>query len=106
MRQRIEQAGGGFARSVACEDLDRNVGHVRGLALIERLSADGRGGLAGHRRAQRRDTYEMLLARGVALEPKPFQLGVRIEQPQEQVNRFQYGARSGSRNGWGPPTTA
>src|SRR5262249_37150702 len=40
-----------------------------------------------------RDTYEMLLARGVALEPKPFQLGVRIEQPQEQVNRFQYGSQ-------------
>ena len=25
------------------------------------------------------------------MEPKPFQIGVRIEQPQEQVNRVQYG---------------
>jgi uncharacterized FAD-dependent dehydrogenase len=39
-----------------------------------------------------RDTYEMLLARCVPMVQKPFQLGVRIEQPQEQVNRAQYGA--------------
>src|SRR5262249_49129623 len=38
-----------------------------------------------------RDTYEMLLARGVSLEFKPFQLGVRIEQPQAQVDRALYG---------------
>ena len=29
----------------------------------------------------------MLLRRGVPLEAKPFQLGVRIEQPQEQIER-------------------
>ena len=38
-----------------------------------------------------RDTYAMLLRRGVPLEAKPFQLGVRIEQPQEQVNHACYG---------------
>jgi uncharacterized FAD-dependent dehydrogenase len=38
-----------------------------------------------------RDTYEMLLRRGVPMEQKPFQMGVRIEQPQETVNRVQYG---------------
>ena len=38
-----------------------------------------------------RDTYEMLLRRGVPMVAKPFQMGVRIEQPQEQVNRVQYG---------------
>src|SRR5207248_5740916 len=38
-----------------------------------------------------RDTYEMLLRRGVPMVPKPFQLGVRIEQPQETVNRVKYG---------------
>jgi uncharacterized FAD-dependent dehydrogenase len=34
----------------------------------------------------------MLLRRGVPMEPKPFQLGVRIEQPQEVVNRVHYGS--------------
>jgi uncharacterized FAD-dependent dehydrogenase len=38
-----------------------------------------------------RDTYEMLLRRGVPMEQKPFQMGVRIEQPQELVNRVHYG---------------
>ena len=33
----------------------------------------------------------MLLRRGLPLVQKPFQFGVRIEQPQETVNRVQYG---------------
>src|SRR5262249_53758544 len=31
------------------------------------------------------------LRRGVPMEPKPFQLGVRVEHPQELVNRVHYG---------------
>lgn len=38
-----------------------------------------------------RDTLRLLLERGVAMEPKPFQLGVRIEHPQPLVNQLQYG---------------
>jgi uncharacterized FAD-dependent dehydrogenase len=38
-----------------------------------------------------RDTYAMLLARGVPMAHKPFQMGVRVEHPQELVNRVQYG---------------
>jgi len=33
----------------------------------------------------------MLLRRGVPMERKPFQFGVRIEHPQETVNRVKYG---------------
>src|SRR5437667_12517601 len=33
----------------------------------------------------------MLVRRGVPMQPKPFQMGVRIEQPQETVNRVHYG---------------
>ena len=39
-----------------------------------------------------RDTIEMLVRRGVPMVPKPFQMGVRIEQPQETVNRIKYGS--------------
>ncbi len=42
-----------------------------------------------------RDTYRMLAERGVVFEPKPFQLGVRIEHPQALVDRWQYGAMCG-----------
>jgi uncharacterized FAD-dependent dehydrogenase len=39
-----------------------------------------------------RDIFELLLAKGLALEPKAFALGVRIEHPQSLINRIQYGA--------------
>src|SRR5204862_6400175 len=38
-----------------------------------------------------RDTYAMLGARGVPMVQKAFQFGVRVEHPQELVNRVQYG---------------
>lgn len=38
-----------------------------------------------------RDTLRMLAARGVRIDPKPFQIGVRIEHPQEMVDRWQFG---------------
>jgi uncharacterized FAD-dependent dehydrogenase len=41
-----------------------------------------------------RDTYRMLADRGVMLQAKPFQMGVRIEHPQEMVNRNQFGPAS------------
>lgn len=38
-----------------------------------------------------RDTFSMLAACGVPLAPKPFAVGVRIEHPQNQISRSQYG---------------
>ena len=38
-----------------------------------------------------RDTFSMLLDEGVALEPKPFAMGVRIEHRQQAVDAAQYG---------------
>ncbi len=38
-----------------------------------------------------RDTFEMLYNKGVAMEQKPFAMGVRIEHSQEMINRAQYG---------------
>lgn len=38
-----------------------------------------------------RDTFSLLEQKGVALEQKAFAIGVRIEHPQELINRAQYG---------------
>jgi uncharacterized protein len=38
-----------------------------------------------------RDTYGMLQENGVALEAKPFAVGLRIEHPVELINQIQYG---------------
>lgn len=43
-----------------------------------------------------RDVYEMLANRGVALQPKPFAVGVRLEIPQSAIDRAQYGRFAGS----------
>lgn len=45
-----------------------------------------------------RDTLRMLADRGLAMEQKPFQMGVRIEHPQELINGIQYGASAGHEN--------
>ena len=37
------------------------------------------------------ETYQQLYKRGVELAPKPFAVGLRVEHPQELINRIQYG---------------
>lgn len=42
-----------------------------------------------------RDTYASLLKLGVGIEAKPFAIGVRIEHPQELIDKAQYGDFAG-----------
>ncbi|MGC8808898.1 MAG: NAD(P)/FAD-dependent oxidoreductase [bacterium] len=42
-----------------------------------------------------RDTFQMLYRAGVAMEPKPYAMGVRIEHPQNLINKIQYGPAAG-----------
>lgn len=39
-----------------------------------------------------RDTYKRLLEHDLAMVPKPFALGLRIEHPQELINKIQFGS--------------
>jgi uncharacterized FAD-dependent dehydrogenase len=91
LRRRIEAAGGEIRFSCRMEDIDIADGQVRGIGTSSgHLPASVAVLAIGH---SARDTYAALRQRGVPFVPKPFQLGVRIEQPQESVNRFQYGAK-------------
>jgi len=38
-----------------------------------------------------RDTYAVLSSRQLLLEPKPFAIGLRVEHPQQLIDRIQYG---------------
>lgn len=40
-----------------------------------------------------RDTYEMLQHRNIVMERKPFAMGLRVEHPQDLIDRIQYGNR-------------
>jgi uncharacterized protein len=89
LRRKIEQLGGEVRFSCRVEDLDLSEGRLRGLMTSSGYVLADLAILAvGH---SARDTYQMLLRQGIPLEPKAFQLGVRIEQPQGQVNVARYG---------------
>jgi uncharacterized FAD-dependent dehydrogenase len=89
LRRRIEALGGTARFSCRVEDLAVADGRLCGLVTSSGYIPTTVAVLAvGH---SARDTYTMLLRRGVPMVPKPFQMGVRIEQPQEIVNRVQYG---------------
>ncbi|HEY0781659.1 MAG TPA: hypothetical protein VGE98_04325, partial [Thermoanaerobaculia bacterium] len=76
------------------EDLEIADGRLRGLVLAggERLAADRVVLAVGH---SARDTFAMLVRRGVHVEPKPFSIGFRIEHPQSLIDRRRYGAQAG-----------
>jgi hypothetical protein len=89
IRRRIETLGGEVRFNCRVEDLDLTDGSLRGVVTSSGyIAADVVLLAIGH---SARDTIEMLLRRGVPMVPKPFQMGVRLEQPQETVNRVKYG---------------
>jgi uncharacterized FAD-dependent dehydrogenase len=89
IRRRIEALGGEVRFSCRVEDVDLADGEVRGVGTSSGYLPARVVILAiGH---SARDTYEMLLRRGVPMVQKPFQMGVRIEHSQEVVNRVKYG---------------
>jgi uncharacterized FAD-dependent dehydrogenase len=93
IRRKFEELGGEVRFSCLVEDLDIAGGRLRGLMTSSGLLATDLAILAtGH---SARDTYGMLLRRGVPLAAKPFQLGVRIEQPQSSMDQACYGHNAG-----------
>src|SRR5262245_21296515 len=90
LRQRVESLGGEVRFRCQVEDIELRDGRLVGLMTSGGHVACDVAVLAiGH---SARDTYAALERRGVPLEQKPFQMGVRVEHPQAVVNRAQYGA--------------
>ena len=91
MRRKIEELGGEVRFKVRVEDLIIRDGRLAGLATSAgEIPAEVAILATGH---SARDVYEMLVRRQVPIVQKPFQIGLRIEHPQELVNRVQYGPR-------------
>lgn len=92
LRRRIERLGGEVRFLARVEDLEFSSAGIASVATSGgAIPADVVVLAIGH---SARDTYEMLARRGVPLEQKPFQMGVRVEHPQELVNRIRYGRRT------------
>ena len=94
IRRQIEMLGGEvrFRRQVT--DFQVEQGVLVGLTVngSEKLSCSAVLLGIGH---SARDTYQSLLHCGTAMEAKPFSIGVRIEHPQELIDRAQYGGAAG-----------
>ncbi|MCX7395734.1 MAG: NAD(P)-binding protein [Planctomycetales bacterium] len=87
-RRQIEALGGEYRFSCRMEGLDIREGRVVGLHTSSGYVATNHVVLGiGH---SARDTYQILHDQGVPLLQKAFQLGLRIEQPQEQINQQKY----------------
>ena len=96
IRREIIRLGGEVRFGTQVTDLELSAaGAVEALLLNgeERLEASAVFLGIGH---SARDTYRMLLGRGVRMEAKPFAMGVRIEHPQEFIDRAQYGEDAGN----------
>jgi len=99
MRGTIEELDGEIRFDQRVDDLlietdapgERQVRGVR-LASGEELRSDHVVLALGH---SARDTFEMLHARGVYVEAKPFSIGFRIEHPQSLIDHARFGPQAG-----------
>ncbi len=90
-RRKIEALGGEYRFGCRLEGLDIREGRVCGLQTSSGYLPTNHAILGiGH---SARDTYQTLYEQGVPMIQKAFQLGLRIEQPQDQINKHKY-ARS------------
>ena len=89
MRQTIIQCGGEFHFEQRLTDLIIRNGRVSGITTASGDRFEGRAVIlaTGHSAV---DIYEMFKRNAYLLEPKTFALGVRVEHPQELINRIQY----------------
>ncbi|MEA3301459.1 MAG: NAD(P)/FAD-dependent oxidoreductase [Pseudomonadota bacterium] len=99
MRAEIVRLGGEIRFGQKVETLHREAGddgagRLTGLTLASGETLASRHVIlaVGH---SARDTFEMLLAQGVFIEPKPFSIGFRVEHPQSVIDAARFGASAG-----------
>ncbi|QLQ01649.1 MAG: NAD(P)/FAD-dependent oxidoreductase [Thiobacillus sp.] len=99
MRHEIEALGGEIRFQQRVTDLliedGPNGKNIRGVILAsgEMLASNHVILALGH---SARDTFEMLHARGVTMEAKPFSIGFRIEHPQSLIDKARLGPNAGN----------
>ncbi len=95
MRAEIEALGGEIRFQQKMTDLLVEDGAVRGVQLEsgEQITTSHVVIALGH---SARDTFQMLHARGVQMEAKPFSIGYRIEHPQSLIDAARFGSNAGN----------
>ncbi|MBE6791282.1 MAG: hypothetical protein E7535_08870 [Ruminococcaceae bacterium] len=94
IREKIISLGGEIRFGCCLTDIYKSNGYIQGIAYrdnngsCEDLETDCLILCIGH---SARDTVEMLYSHGIRMEQKPFSVGVRIEHPQELINKALFG---------------
>ena len=90
IRQRIISLGGEVRFQSQVTGIQKTGNKISGLVLEngEEIACDRVIFAIGH---SARDTFQMLQEEAIAMEPKPFSMGVRIEHKQAIVDMAQYG---------------
>jgi uncharacterized FAD-dependent dehydrogenase len=100
MRENIIALGGEyrFSSKVVDVEIEERDGQrqVRGVTLAsgEQIASRHVVMAIGH---SARDTFEMLHARGVYIEAKPFSIGFRVEHPQSLIDVCRFGPNAGNK---------
>ena len=95
IRKSAEARGAQYRFRARLDDLrfdDRGRVRAAVLATGEEIPCEAVVLAPGH---SARDTFEMLHRHGVAMRQKPFAMGVRVEHPQDLIDRSQYGPSAG-----------
>lgn len=97
IREKIIRLGGEVRFNATVTEILLKDGKVTGVRFVDmgkdtELYTDDVVLAVGH---SARDTFESLLSSGVYMEQKPFAVGVRIEHPQEMIDKIQYGGFAG-----------
>lgn len=94
IRERIIELGGEVRFLSQLDDIRLEQGTVRSCITRQgEIEASALVLAIGH---SARDTFRMLLNRGVYMEPKAFSVGARIEHTQQQVDESLYGKYAGN----------
>jgi uncharacterized protein len=93
IRKSITDAGGIFLLERKVKDIIVSSGAVKGVIADrgEEFLSPALILATGH---SARDIYEICMNRGIELEMKSFAMGVRVEHPQELIDRIQYHGNS------------
>ena len=97
IRQEIIALGGQVEFESCVTDVKIEEGSIKGIIVNDNRYIPCSLALfaIGH---SARDTYKMLHSHGIAMEAKPFAIGVRIEHPQAIIDTSQYGTAAGHAN--------
>lgn len=94
MRQKLENMGVDIRFSACMTDFSSVDGRITSVTINHQEKIPCCAAVLAIGQAAR-DTYRLLAARGVELVKKPFAVGVRIEHPQDFINRSQFGSYAG-----------